>query len=99
MNDEDRTTLFVIDRLRIFQVRGHSVMLDSDLAAVYAVQTKVLNQAISRNAARFPDDFLFRLTRGEWTALRSQNVTLKAAGRGEHRKYPSNQKRCSLPES
>lgn len=80
-------TVSVIDSLRIFQLRGQAVVLDSDLAAVYGVETKVFNQAIRRNAARFPDDFLFRLTAGEWTALRSQIVTLKTGGRGEHRKY------------
>lgn len=80
-------TVSVIDRLRIFQLRGQAVVLDSDLAAVYGVETKVFNQAIRRNAARFPDDFLFRLTAGEWTALRSQIVTLKTGGRGGHRKY------------
>jgi hypothetical protein len=47
----------------------------------------VFNQAIKRNAARFPDDFLFRLSDAEWTALRSQIVTLKTSGRGTHRKY------------
>jgi ORF6N domain len=69
--------LSVVDRLRIFQMRGKAVVLDSDLAAVYGVGTKVFNQAIKRNAARFPDDFLFRLTAEEWTDLRSQIATLK----------------------
>lgn len=77
----------VTDRLRVFHVRGDAVVLDSDLAAVYGVETRVLNQAINRNASRFPDDFLFRLSTEEWTSLRSQFVTLKTAGRGEHRKY------------
>ncbi len=68
----------VIDRLRIFQVRGQAVVFDSDLAVIYGVATKAFNQAIKRNAARFPSDFLFRLTAEEWTALRSQFVTLKS---------------------
>jgi hypothetical protein len=71
----------VIDRLRIFEVRGQAVVLDSDLAAIYGVPTKVLNQAIRRNAARFPHDFLHRLNAEEWTVLRSQFVTLKPAVR------------------
>ena len=58
--------LSAIDRLRIFQVRGHEVALDSDLAAIYGVETKVFNQAVRRNAGRFPDDFLFRLTTMGW---------------------------------
>jgi hypothetical protein len=62
-------------------------MLDEDLAALYEVEVKVLNQAVSRNAERFPPDFMFRLTLEETTLLRSQIVTLKG-GRGQHRKYP-----------
>jgi phage regulator Rha-like protein len=54
------------------------------LAELYGVETKVLNQAVKRNATRFPPDFMFQLTAGEWESLRSQFVTLK---RGEHRKY------------
>jgi hypothetical protein len=65
----------LIDRLRVFQVRSNAVVLDSDLAAIYGVETKVFNQAIRRNAGRFPADFLFRLTVEEWAALRSQIVT------------------------
>lgn len=61
-------------------------MLDADLAELYGVSTKVLNQAVKRNAARFPNDFMFQLTGDEAAALRSQIVTLKA-GRGQHRKY------------
>lgn len=70
----------------IFQIRGHRVMLDEDLAALYEVEVKALNQAVKRNLARFPEDFMFQLTREEAAALRSQTVTLKA-GRGEYRKY------------
>jgi hypothetical protein len=71
----------------ILLIRGHKVMLDEDLAALYEVEVKVLNQAVSRNAERFPPDFMFRLTLEETTLLRSQIVTLKG-GRGQHRKYP-----------
>ncbi len=60
----------------ILVLRGHKVMLDSDLATLYAVETKVLNQAISRNIERFPEDFMFQLTEAGATFLRSQTVTL-----------------------
>ena len=61
-------------------------MLDSDLAAMYGVATKVLVQAVKRNSSRFPLDFMFQLTEDEDQSLRSQIVTLKT-GRGKHRKY------------
>lgn len=67
-------------------VRGQRVLLDSDLAALYGVATKALNQAVRRNPRRFPPDFLVQLTTEEWMALRSQSVTLES-GRGRYRKY------------
>jgi phage regulator Rha-like protein len=70
----------------ILLIRGHKVMLDRDLAELYGVATKALNQAISRNRKRFPEDFMFRLTAEETKVLRSQFVTLET-GRGKHRKY------------
>ena len=70
----------------ILVLRGHKVMLDADLARLYGVPTKVLNQAVTRNIDRFPKDFMFQLTEEEATRLRSQTVTLKT-GRGQHRKY------------
>ena len=70
----------------ILFIRGHRVMLDTDLAKLYGVPTKVLNQAVKRNASRFPPDFMFQLTMEEATALRSQFATLET-GRGQHRKY------------
>ena len=60
---------------RIYEVRGEKVMLDFDLAALYEVETKVLNQAVKRNNKRFPADFMFRLTAVEWETIRSQLVT------------------------
>jgi hypothetical protein len=65
-----------LDRL-IYEIRGQKVMLDVDLAAVYGVTTKALNQAVKRNADRFPSDFVFQLTRKEIEALRSQIVISK----------------------
>ena len=69
---------------KIYYIRGQKVMLDRDLAELYGVQTKVLNQAVKRNIDRFPMDFMFVLDEKESHALRSQFVTLK---RGEHSKY------------
>jgi hypothetical protein len=60
---------------RIYEIRGERVMLDFDLAALYGVGTKVLNQAVKRNSKRFPPDFMFRLTNSEWITMRSQFVT------------------------
>ena len=71
---------------KILLIRGHKVILDSDIAVLYGVETKVLNQAVRRNIQRFPDDFMFELNVAEHEALRSQIVTLKK-GRGQHSKY------------
>jgi phage regulator Rha-like protein len=60
---------------RIYEIRGERVMLDFDLAALYEVPTKALNQAVKRNPKRFPADFMFRLNLIEWQAIRSQSVT------------------------
>ncbi len=72
--------------LAITDVRGKRVILDSDLAALYGVQTKRFNEQVKRNAARFPADFRLQLTADESAALRSQFATLDT-GRGRHRKY------------
>jgi hypothetical protein len=69
--------------------RGHRVMLDETLASLYGVSVRALNQAVKRNANRFPDDFMFRLTDGGLRSLRSQIVILESGGRGQHRKYLS----------
>lgn len=69
---------------RIHLIRGHRVMLDSDLAELYGVTTGNLNKAVSRNLVRFPEDFMFKLTGDEYAALRFQFGSLK---RGQHAKY------------
>lgn len=69
----------------IHQIRKHKVMLSFDLASLYQVEPKILNQAVKRNMSRFPDDFMFRLTNKEWDFIRSQSVTLN--GRGNFPKY------------
>jgi hypothetical protein len=71
----------------ILLVRGHKVMLDADLAALYGVATKVLVQAVKRNIARFPDDFMFQLTKEEFDDLRSQIVTSSSWGGRRYRPY------------
>lgn len=73
---------------RIHVTRGVKVMLDSDLATLYGVPTKALNQAVKRNAVRFPADFMFQLSAEEAKALRSQFVTANASGRGGRRTLP-----------
>jgi ATP-dependent Clp protease ATP-binding subunit ClpA len=70
----------------ILVLRGHRVLLDTALAALYGVSAKRFNEQVRRNRNRFPDDFMFQLTAEESRALRSQFATLKS-GRGQHRKY------------
>jgi phage regulator Rha-like protein len=72
---------------KIYVIRGHRVMLDSDLALLYGVETRSINQAVSRNADRFPVDFTFQLTYEETHSLRSQFVTSNV-GRGGKRYLP-----------
>ncbi|HEY0550753.1 MAG TPA: ORF6N domain-containing protein [Verrucomicrobiae bacterium] len=84
-----RAQIIPLERIErvILLFRGQKVLLDSDLAALYGVEIKVLNQAVKRNASRFPRDFCFQLTTQEHASLRSlrsQSVTLK---RGSHRKF------------
>jgi hypothetical protein len=69
---------------KIYNIRGKQVMLASDLSELYQVETKVLNQQVKRNIGKFPDRYMFKLTKEEYDRLRSQNVTLK---RGQHPKY------------
>lgn len=64
---------------RIHKIRRERVMLDFDLAQLNEVETKVLNHAVKRNIKRFPEDFMFQLTKGEFEGLRSQSVTLKTS--------------------
>jgi len=66
---------------KIYMLNDTKVMLDSDLAELYQVETKVLNQAVKRNRERFPQDFMFQLTDEQWENLKSQNVTSSWGGR------------------
>ena len=60
---------------KIYEIRGERVMLDRDIAALYNVETKVLNQAVKRNIKRFPEDFMFQLSKTEFQIWKSQIVT------------------------
>jgi phage regulator Rha-like protein len=88
MTKQPNSTVPVPVESVIHTVRGHKVILDTDLARIYVVEIRRLNEQVKRNADRFPNDFMFQLTPDEWEKLRhlrSQNATLK---RGQHRKYP-----------
>ena len=72
--------LMIVQNL-IYEIRGQKVMLDFDLAKLYQVETKVLNQAVRRNIKRFPEDFMFQLDNKEFANLKSQIVTSSWGGR------------------
>lgn len=78
--------LLPVERItsKIYLLRNEKVLIDRDLAELYGVESRELNQAVKRNIERFPEDFMFQLTREEYNSLRSQFVTLK---RGQHSKY------------
>ena len=86
--DPAQTALVPVERIAqaILVARGKRVLLDEDLAELYGVETGALNRAVSRNAERFPADFMFRLTKDEWARLRCQFGTSK--GRGGRRYRP-----------
>lgn len=71
---------------KIYLVRGHKIMLDEDLAQMYGVETRRLNEQVKRNIDRFPKDFMFQLTTKEYENLKSQNATSNWGGR---RKLPN----------
>lgn len=72
---------------KIIELRGQKVILDSDVAKLYNVETKEINQAVSNNSDKFPKGYLILLDKEEWSALRSKFLTLKNQGRGKHVKY------------
>jgi hypothetical protein len=69
-----------IIKSKIYEIRGRKVMLDFDLADMYGIETKVLKQSVRRNIERFPNDFMFELTKAEFASLRSQFVTSNRGG-------------------
>jgi hypothetical protein len=76
----------VLIKNSILDIRGKRVILDYELAKLYEVETKALKQAVRRNIDRFPEDFMFQLTKEEWKLLRTQSVTLEI-GKGHYPKY------------
>lgn len=86
---KDQTEIVAPDRIAplIRCIRDQRAILDSDLACLYGVPIKRLNEQVRRNLERFPKDFAFHLTAEEWSSLRSQIATLET-GRGQHQKYP-----------
>ena len=83
------STLILLEKVenKIYLIRGRKVMLDRDLAELYAIETRILNQAVRRNVERFPKDFMFQLSKDEFSFLRSQNVILEGSRKGKHSKY------------
>ena len=73
-NNIQKEDLLALVKSKIYTIRGQKVMLDFDLAQMYEVETRVLNQSVKRNIERFPDDFMFQLTKGELDILKSQFV-------------------------
>lgn len=83
---------------RIYEIRGERVMLDRDLAALYEVETRVFNQAVKRNIDRFPEDFMFRLTRQEWDSLKHQvELTEQTMSSQIVMTYPGKRPNAALP--
>ena len=85
MNNE----IIQIVQTKIYNIRDKKVMLDYDLAELYGVETKRINEAVKNNPEKFPEDFWFELSDEEEKLLRSKFSTLKPQGRGRHRKYPT----------
>ena len=86
-NETSLITLDLVER-KIYVVREQKVMLDNDLATLYGVETRVLNQAVKRNNQRFPEDFMFQLTKEEFENLKSQSVTSNSGNYGGRHKLP-----------
>jgi hypothetical protein len=88
-NMDGQVSLIPMERIEraILLIRGEKVMLDSDLAEIYGVETRILNQAVNRNINRFPADFMFQLTADEAKSLRSQ-IVISNEGRGGRRYLP-----------
>jgi hypothetical protein len=88
VNESTKNSPITIPGERIIQtillIRGHKVILDEDLAELYGVETRTLNQAVKRNEKRFPEDFMFQLSNEEFEILKSQSVTSSWGGR----RYP-----------
>ena len=73
---------------KIISLRGQQVILDCDVAELYGVATKEINQAVKNNPRKFPEGYIFEIDNQEFNSLRSKILTLKNTGRGQHTKYP-----------
>ena len=73
---------------KIITVRNQKVILDSDVAVLYGVETREINQAIKNNPKKFPNGYIIDVSKEEYEALRSKNLILESQGRGKHTKYP-----------
>jgi hypothetical protein len=83
---------------RIYEIRGERVMLDFDLASLYEVETRILNQAVKRNVKRFPEDFMFQLTKYEFEGLRAQIENLNQGMSSQFvMTYPTKRPNSALP--
>jgi len=87
MKDNNRPIPMDLISRKIFVVRGEGVMVDSDLAELYGVETGVLNRSVKRNIERFPEDFMFQLSMEEWDLLRCQ-IGISKSSRGGRRHLP-----------
>lgn len=89
MKNNETKSIIPTERIEgvIYIIRGHKVILDKDLAALYGVETKQLNRAVSRNQKRFPKDFIFKLAKEEWDLLKCQ-IGTSNIGRGGKQKLP-----------
>jgi hypothetical protein len=87
MNTQSSYETIEIVQTKIYNIRSIKVMLDSDLAELYGVETKRINEAVTNNPDKFPSDFYFELNNEEELSLRSKISTLEKTGRGKHRKF------------
>jgi hypothetical protein len=81
LTKKEREEIVKETALSIIKVRGQSVIIDSDLAKIYGVETRRLNEQVSRNKNKFPSDFMFQLTKEEFDELKSQNAISKSGAR------------------
>ena len=73
---------------KLITIRGQSVLLDSDVAVLYAVETREVNLAVKNNPDKFPEGYIIPLSADEWQSLRSKFLILEKSGKGQHPKYP-----------
>ena len=87
MTDEKAIVKLETVQDKIIDIRGEKVILDSDVAVLYGVETKRINEAVKNNPDKFPKDYIIELKNEEWKTLRSKISALESGGKGEHTKY------------